>query len=192
MTSSLSSAVTASDIGTGLDPQAHARGLYIGGAWRDAEAGGRIAVVDPSTEAVLARVPDATVADAAAAVDAAAAAAPGWAATPPRRRSEILRRCFELMVERAETLATLISLENGKALRDARGEVAYAAEFFRWNAEEAVRLPGDYKLAPAGANRIIVDYQPIGIAVLITPWNFPPPWRPGRSPRPWRPAARWS
>ncbi|WP_181701746.1 NAD-dependent succinate-semialdehyde dehydrogenase [Chthonobacter albigriseus] len=151
----------------------HARGLYIAGRWCDGEAGGRIAVTDPSTGTVLAHVPDATVADAAAAVEAAAAAAPTWAATPPRRRSEILRRCFELMVERADALAALISLENGKALRDARGEVAYAAEFFRWNAEEAVRIPGDFALAPAGANRIIVDYQPIGIAVLITPWNFP-------------------
>ena len=112
-------------------------------------------------------------ADAAAAVDAAARAAPGWAATPPRQRSEILRRCFELMSERADMLARLISLENGKALRDARGEVAYAAEFFRWNAEEAVRIVGDFGMAPAGANRIIVDYQPIGICVLITPWNFP-------------------
>ncbi|TIX15470.1 MAG: NAD-dependent succinate-semialdehyde dehydrogenase, partial [Mesorhizobium sp.] len=87
--------------------------------------------------------------------------------------SEILRRCFELMTERAEILAALISLENGKALRDARSEVAYAAEFFRWNAEEAVRISGEFGLAPSGANRIIVDYQPIGICVLITPWNFP-------------------
>jgi succinate-semialdehyde dehydrogenase/glutarate-semialdehyde dehydrogenase len=130
-------------------------------------------VVDPSTEAVLAEVPDATVDDAKAAIDAAAAAAPGWRATSPRRRSEILRRCFELISARAEELARLISLENGKALRDARGEVAYAAEFFRWNAEEAVRISGDFALSPAGGNHIIVDYEPIGICVLITPWNFP-------------------
>ena len=148
-------------------------GLYIGGRWRPSSAGRVIEVVDPSTEAVIAAVPDATLADAAAAVDAAAKAAAGWRETPPRRRSEILRRCFELMTERAETLAALISLENGKALRDARGEVAYAAEFFRWNAEEAVRISGEFGLAPSGANRIIVDYQPIGICVLITPWNFP-------------------
>ena len=133
----------------------------------------RIQVIDPSTEAVIAAVPDATVADAAAAVEAAANAAEGWRETPPRKRSEILRRCFELMMERSETLATLISLENGKALRDARGEVAYAAEFFRWNAEEAVRISGEFGIAPSGANRIVVDYQPIGICVLITPWNFP-------------------
>lgn len=148
-------------------------GLYIGGEWRPSSDGRVIEVVDPSTEAVIATVPDATLADAAAAVDAAAAAATSWQATPPRRRSEILRRCFELMTERAETLAALISLENGKALRDARGEVTYAAEFFRWNAEEAVRISGEFGLAPSGANRIVVDYQPIGICVLTTPWNFP-------------------
>jgi len=106
-------------------------------------------------------------------VEAAARAAAGWSQTPPRKRSEILRRCFELMTQRSETLAELISIENGKALRDARGEVAYAAEFFRWNAEEAVRITGEFGLAPSGANRIIVDHQPIGVCVLITPWNFP-------------------
>jgi succinate-semialdehyde dehydrogenase/glutarate-semialdehyde dehydrogenase len=148
-------------------------GLYIGGRWRPSSEGRVIEVVDPSTEAVIAAVPDATPTDAASAVDAAAKAAAGWRETSPRKRSEILRRCFELMIERAETLAALISLENGKALRDARGEVAYAAEFFRWNAEEAVRISGEFGLAPSGANRIIVDYQPIGICVLITPWNFP-------------------
>ncbi|NKK63630.1 aldehyde dehydrogenase family protein [Rhizobium leguminosarum bv. viciae] len=152
---------------------AFSRGLYIAGAWRPAAGEGRIEVIDPSTEAVIASVPDATVADAAAAVEAAASAAEGWRETPPRKRSEILRRCFELMVERSEMLAGLISLENGKALRDARGEVAYAAEFFRWNAEEAVRISGEFGVAPAGGNRIVVDYQPIGICVLITPWNFP-------------------
>ena len=148
-------------------------GRYIGGRWQPSSEGRVIEVVDPSTEAVIAAVPDATLADAALAVDAAAEAAAGWRETPPRRRSEILRRCFELMTVRAVTLAALISLENGKALRDARGEVAYAAEFFRWNAEEAVRISGEFGLAPSGANRIVVDYQPIGICVLITPWNFP-------------------
>ncbi|NUS22387.1 MAG: NAD-dependent succinate-semialdehyde dehydrogenase [Mesorhizobium sp.] len=152
---------------------AFSHGLYIGGKWRPSSDGRVIEVVDPSTEAVIAAVPDATLADAAAAVEAAAQAAASWRETPPRKRSEILRRCFELMTERAETLAALISLENGKALRDARGEVAYAAEFFRWNAEEAVRISGEFGLAPSGANRIVVDYQPIGICVLITPWNFP-------------------
>ncbi len=157
---------------TGLDLDGFARGLFIAGQWREGR-GSRIPVVDPSSEAVIAHIANADVADAAAAVDAAAAAAPGWAATAPRKRSEILRRCFELMTERAEMLAKLISLENGKALRDARGEVAYAAEFFRWNAEEAVRIVGDFARAPAGANHIVVGYEPIGICVLITPWNFP-------------------
>jgi succinate-semialdehyde dehydrogenase/glutarate-semialdehyde dehydrogenase len=155
------------------DQKKLSHGLYIGGHWRDASNGRVIEVVNPSTEAVIATVADATLMDAAAAVDAAAKAARGWRDTAPRRRSEILRRCFELMTERAEALATLIALENGKALRDARGEIAYAAEFFRWNAEEAVRITGEFGLAPSGANRIIVDYQPIGICVLITPWNFP-------------------
>ena len=155
------------------DPETFAKGLYIDGAWLPAGSRGLIKVVDPSTEAVLASVPDATLVDAAAAVDAAARAAVGWRATAPRKRSEILRRVYELMVERADLLAMLISMENGKALRDAKGEVAYAAEFFRWNAEEAVRISGEFGTAPAGTNRIIVDYQPMGIAYLITPWNFP-------------------
>jgi len=155
------------------DISASSRGLYIDGEWRPSGSGELIEIVDPSTEAVIATVPDATLEDAAAAVEAAAKAAAGWRETAPRKRSEILRRCFELMVERSEMLATLISLENGKALRDARGEVAYAAEFFRWNAEEAVRITGEYAIAPGGTNRIVVDHQPIGICVLITPWNFP-------------------
>ncbi|MHA6644872.1 NAD-dependent succinate-semialdehyde dehydrogenase [Mesorhizobium sp. A623] len=149
------------------------KGLFIDGEWLWHPDAKTIPVIDPSTEAVLAEVPDATLKDAAAAVNAAAKAAPGWAATAPRKRSEILRRCFELITQRSESLAKLISLENGKALRDARGEVAYAAEFFRWNAEEAVRIVGDFGLSPSGTNRIVVDYQPIGICVLITPWNFP-------------------
>ncbi|HEY4066242.1 MAG TPA: NAD-dependent succinate-semialdehyde dehydrogenase [Burkholderiaceae bacterium] len=157
----------------GYDLRGFSHGLYIDGTWRQSSDGRRIDVVDPSSGAVIAAVPDATLEDAAAAVEAAARAARGWRETAPRKRSEILRRCFELMVERSETLAMLISLENGKALRDARGEVAYAAEFFRWNAEEAVRIGGEFAVAPSGANRIIVDYEPIGICVLITPWNFP-------------------
>jgi succinate-semialdehyde dehydrogenase / glutarate-semialdehyde dehydrogenase len=106
-------------------------------------------------------------------VDAAAAAGPSWAATAPRARSEILRTAFELMTARSEELAKLISLENGKALVDARGEVAYAAEFFRWYAEEAVRAGGTVATAPSGANRILVVRQPVGVCVLVTPWNFP-------------------
>ena len=156
-----------------LDLRAYTRGLYIDGQWRRAADGRVIEVVDPSTERVIAEVPDAAMVDVEAAVEAAARAAAGWSQTPPRKRSEILRRCFELMTRRSETLAELISIENGKALRDARSEVAYAAEFFRWNAEEAVRITGEFGLAPSGANRIIVDHQPIGVCVLITPWNFP-------------------
>lgn len=148
-------------------------GLFIGGAWCSGSRPGLIPVSNPSDSSVIAEVADADESDARAAVDAASAAAKGWAATPPRERSEILRRCWELMRRDAEALARLISLENGKALKDARGEVAYAAEFFRWFAEEAVRGAGDFGLAPSGANRILVTYQPIGVSLLITPWNFP-------------------
>ena len=116
--------------------------LFIGGAWRESSTGKRINVFNPATEQRLASVADASIEDARLAVDAAAKAAPAWAATAPRKRSEILRRCFELMTRDAEQIAQIITLENGKALADARGEVAYAAEFFRWFAEEAVRKTG--------------------------------------------------
>lgn len=152
------------------DPALHAHGLYIGGEWK---AGTGIPVLNPSTGDLLAHVPDASVEDAISAVDAAEAAAKGWRATPPRQRSEILRRWFHLMSQHAEELAILISLENGKALSDARGEVGYAAEFFRWYAEEATRIQGEYRHTPSGSHNILVDHEPIGIAVLITPWNFP-------------------
>jgi len=122
---------------------------------------------------VLATVADADTDDATAAVDAAAAAAADWAATSPRSRADLLMRAFHLMQERSEELALLISLENGKSLADARGEVAYAAEFFRWYAEEGVRLRGQVGHAPSGANRLMVTYQPVGVSVLVTPWNFP-------------------
>ncbi|HWL29802.1 MAG TPA: NAD-dependent succinate-semialdehyde dehydrogenase [Burkholderiaceae bacterium] len=147
--------------------------LFIGGQWRAAAGGRRIEVFDPSTEQVIASVADATVEDAAAAVDAAAAAGPAFARMAPRQRGEILRKCFELMMRDKDRLAKLISVENGKALSDAQGEVAYAAEFFRWFAEEAVRINGDLGVAPGGANRMLVQYQPIGVSVLVTPWNFP-------------------
>jgi succinate-semialdehyde dehydrogenase / glutarate-semialdehyde dehydrogenase len=147
--------------------------LLIGGKAVPASDDGRFDVVDPATGDVITTVADGTVADAIAAVDAAEAAAAGWAATAPRERAEILRRAFELMTARAEELAHLVSLENGKALVDARGEIAYAAEFFRWYAEEAVRAFGELTTAPSGANRIMVVREPVGIAVLVTPWNFP-------------------
>jgi succinate-semialdehyde dehydrogenase/glutarate-semialdehyde dehydrogenase len=147
--------------------------LLIGGVRRPGGTGRRIDVLDPSTTDLLATVADADLSDARAAVDAAAAAMPAWAARSPRERSEVLRRCWELMTERAESLAELIAAENGKAYSDAAGEVAYAAEFFRWYAEEAVRMSGTVSTAPSGANRILVEYQPVGVAVLVTPWNFP-------------------
>jgi succinate-semialdehyde dehydrogenase/glutarate-semialdehyde dehydrogenase len=147
--------------------------LFLGGKWVPASSGGRFDVYDPSTGEVIAGVADGTVADGIAAVDAADAAAADWAATAPRQRAEILRRAFDLMTARAGQLARLISLENGKALTDAAAEVAYAAEFFRWYSEEAVRAEGTVLTAPSGANRILVLRQPVGIAVLVTPWNFP-------------------
>jgi succinate-semialdehyde dehydrogenase/glutarate-semialdehyde dehydrogenase len=147
--------------------------LLIGGRWRPAGDGARISVLNPATGAELASVASGGVDDGLAAVAAAYDAGPAWAATAPRARAEILRRAFELMTARADDLATLIVLENGKALADARGEVAYAAEFFRWYAEEAVRGLGSVQTAPSGTNRILVLRQPIGVAVLVTPWNFP-------------------
>ncbi|MCW2599699.1 MAG: NAD-dependent succinate-semialdehyde dehydrogenase [Frankiales bacterium] len=147
--------------------------LYIDGKWVPAADGGRFDVLDPATGDLLVSVADGSVTDAGHAVDAAAAAAGEWAATAPRVRGEILRRAFELMTAQAEDLARLISLENGKALPDARGEVAYAAEFFRWYGEEAVRTTGTAVTAPSGANKILVLHQPVGICVLVTPWNFP-------------------
>jgi succinate-semialdehyde dehydrogenase/glutarate-semialdehyde dehydrogenase len=147
--------------------------LYIGGAWRPAADGQRIAVEDPATEAVIAEVADASEADAMAAVAAAAAAGAAWAATAPRERGEILRRAFELLIGHREAFARLITLESGKALAEARGEATYAAEFLRWYSEEAVRIQGEIGTAPSGANRMIVLRQPIGVCVFITPWNFP-------------------
>ncbi len=146
-------------------------GLFIGGEW--GTNGKTLPVTDPATEDTLVQITDGTPEDGLAAVAAAYAALPGWAATPPRERAECLRRAWALMVERSEAIARLMVLENGKALRDARGEVVYAAEFFRWFAEEAVRLDGAITTAPSGANRIMVLRQPVGVSVLVTPWNFP-------------------
>lgn len=147
--------------------------LWIGGKWRKASDGQRFDVIDPATERTVASVASATVDDAIAALDAAEAAFPGWAAKKPRERGEILRKAFELIMRDAERLAKLITVENGKALPDSRAEVAYAAEFFRWNAEEAVRNLGSLSIAPASGARILVQHKPAGIAVLVTPWNFP-------------------
>jgi succinate-semialdehyde dehydrogenase/glutarate-semialdehyde dehydrogenase len=147
--------------------------LLVAGVWRPAGSGRRLDVRDPATGLVLADVADADPGDAGAAVDAAAAAAADWAATAPRFRADLLMGAYALMHERSEELALLISLENGKSLADARSEVTYAAEFFRWYAEEGVRLRGQVGRAPSGANRLLVTHQPVGVCVLITPWNFP-------------------
>ncbi len=147
--------------------------LWIGGEWRKASDQSRFDVIDPATESVIASVASASADDAQAAVDAASDAFPGWAAKKPRERAEILRKAFELIIAQAERLARLITLENGKALPDSRGEVAYAAEFFRWFAEEAVRNIGQVYNAPSSGARVVVQHKPAGVAVLVTPWNFP-------------------
>jgi succinate-semialdehyde dehydrogenase/glutarate-semialdehyde dehydrogenase len=145
--------------------------LYIDGQWVDGN--GTLDVIDPSDGSVIAKVATAGDAEIEAALAAADRAAPAWAKTAPRVRGEILRKAFELMTQEADYLAELISKENGKALPDARGEVAYAAEFFRWFSEEAVRVAGDFRMSPSGDKRILVTHQPVGLSILITPWNFP-------------------
>jgi succinate-semialdehyde dehydrogenase/glutarate-semialdehyde dehydrogenase len=147
--------------------------LFIDGKFQPARDGARFDVIDPATGELLVTVADGGVADALAAVDAADRAAWAWAHAAPRERAEILRHAFEIMTSRGEDLARLMTAENGKALPDARAEVAYAAEFFRWYAEEAVRGLGSITRAPAGQNTIVVLRQPVGICVLVTPWNFP-------------------
>jgi succinate-semialdehyde dehydrogenase/glutarate-semialdehyde dehydrogenase len=145
--------------------------LYIDGKWVDGN--GTMPVYDPSDGCVIAEVATAGEAECEAALDAAYRAFPSWAKTTPRVRSEILRKAFEIMTAESDQIATLISRENGKVFADAKGEVAYAAEFFRWFAEEAVRTPGDFRKSPSGDKRILVTHQPIGVSLLITPWNFP-------------------
>ena len=145
--------------------------LYINGAWHKTPQ--RFDVINPATEEVIASVASAEIADADAALDAAEAAMKDWAAQTPRHRSEVLRRAWELMTERLDYFAHLITLENGKAGTDARGEATYAAEFFRWFAEEAVRADGMITHAPASGARIMVQHKPAGLAVLVTPWNYP-------------------
>ena len=146
--------------------------LYIGGHWRDG-AKGTLPVEDPSTAEVLCDVADASVDDAKAALDAAVDAGPEFAAMAPRDRGEILRRAFELIIERQEDLATLMTLEMGKTIKESLAEIAYAAEFFRWFSEEAVRIDGRYAVAANGAGRVLTMKQPVGPCLMITPWNFP-------------------
>jgi succinate-semialdehyde dehydrogenase/glutarate-semialdehyde dehydrogenase len=148
-------------------------GVWIGGTWSAAASGAQFAVEDPATGLVLARVADAGPEDAVRAVAAAADAFTGWRRAAPRHRSDVLRRAFDLMVERRDALADLIVAENGKSHADALAEVTYAAEFFRWFSEEAVRDESQYAPAPDGGRRTFVAHQPVGVCLLITPWNFP-------------------
>ncbi|KNX37549.1 NAD-dependent succinate-semialdehyde dehydrogenase [Luteipulveratus halotolerans] len=147
--------------------------LFIAGEWRDAEGGATLDVDNPATGEALAHVADASVADGDAALAAATAAQADWAATPPRDRGELLRAAYELIVERTDDLATLMTLEMGKPLAESRGEVAYGSEFFRWFSEEAVRIAGRWSTAPNGATRLVTMKQPVGPTLMITPWNFP-------------------
>jgi succinate-semialdehyde dehydrogenase/glutarate-semialdehyde dehydrogenase len=147
--------------------------LFIGGEWREASGGDTLGVEDPSTGETIAEVADATPDDAAAALDAACAAQAEWAAHPPRERGEILRRAYEAITKKADELALVMTLEMGKPLAESQAEIAYASEFFRWFAEEAVRIEGRFATAPNGAGRLITMRQPVGPCYMITPWNFP-------------------
>ena len=152
---------------------AEQRRLWVAGEWRDAEGGDTFEVVDPADGQLLARVADGSVTDAVEALDAAVAAQADWAATAPRERGEILRSAFELIASRADDLAMLMSLEMGKAVAEAKGEVAYGNEFFRWFSEEAVRVHGRWMQAPAGGSRLLTIKKPVGPCFFVTPWNFP-------------------
>ncbi|SDT21392.1 succinate-semialdehyde dehydrogenase / glutarate-semialdehyde dehydrogenase [Nocardioides scoriae] len=147
--------------------------LYVGGSWRDADGGATMPVEDPATGEELCRVADASVADGRAALDAAVAAQADWRGVPPQERSEILHRAFVLMQERSDDLALLMTLEMGKSLAESKGEIAYAAEFFRWFSGEALRIDGYFKQAANGQSRVLVMKQPVGPCLFITPWNFP-------------------
>jgi succinate-semialdehyde dehydrogenase / glutarate-semialdehyde dehydrogenase len=147
--------------------------LFIGGAWRPASAGGTLAVEDPATGEPLVEVADAQPQDAMAALGAAAGAQAEWAASPPRERGEILRRAYEAIVAKTDELALLMTLEMGKSLAESRAEISYAAEFFRWFSEEAVRIHGRYMVNTTGKGRILTMRQPVGPCVFVTPWNFP-------------------
>ncbi len=147
--------------------------LFIGGEWREAEGGGRLGVEDPSTGETLIEVADGQPADALAALTAAAQAQEEWARCAPRDRGEILRRAYEAIVEQAEDLALLMTLEMGKSVSESKAEISYAAEFFRWFSEEAVRIHGRYMVNTTGKGRIITMRQPVGPCVFVTPWNFP-------------------
>jgi len=146
--------------------------LYIAGEWREG-ASGELSVEDPATGETLCHVADASTDDARAALDAAVNAGPAWSQHPPRERGEILRRAFEAIVERADELALLMTLEMGKPLKESKAEIAYGAEFLRWFSEQAVRIEGRYAVGPTGQGRVLTMKQPVGPCLLITPWNFP-------------------
>lgn len=148
-------------------------GLFLNGAWCEAGDGGTFAVENPATGETLVRVASATPADGVAALDGAVAAQAAWGATAPRERAEILRRAFELLIERREEFAQLITLEMGKPIAESRGEVTYGAEFLRWFSEEASRISGRYATAPDGNSRLLVLRRPVGPCLFVTPWNFP-------------------
>ncbi|MBZ8176315.1 aldehyde dehydrogenase family protein [Corynebacterium sp. 3HC-13] len=148
-------------------------GLFIDGQFHDAEGGKTLDVINPSDGSVLAKIAAGSAADARRGLDSIVKAQKSWAKTPARERSEILRKAFDILVERSETLALIMSAELGRALPDSRGEAVYGAEFFRWFAEEAVRISGDYRHSPSGNARMIVHHQPVGPVVAVTPWNFP-------------------
>ncbi len=154
-----------------LSPAQH--GLFIGGTWREANSGATFAVRDPADGSVITEVASGDVSDAIDALDAACAVQDEWARTPPRDRGEILRRAFELITQRADDFAELMSLEMGKTVKEAKGEVTYGAEFFRWFSEEAVRIHGRWMQAPAGGSRLLTIKKPVGPCLFITPWNFP-------------------
>ena len=157
---------------TQLPPQVPTR-LYIDGQWTNASTGAEFDVIDPSTGTVIARVADASPADGDAALEAAHRAQTSWAKTAPRARAEILRRAFELTIERMDEIALVMTLEMGKPLAESRAEVSYGAEFLRWFSEEASRVSGRYATAPDGKNRLLVSKRPVGPCLFITPWNFP-------------------
>ncbi|XPP25514.1 MAG: NAD-dependent succinate-semialdehyde dehydrogenase [Leucobacter sp.] len=148
-------------------------GLFIGGAWQDSATGSTFDVQDPATGEVVKSIADATVEDAVRALDAAVAAQDAWGSTSTRERSNILRRAFDLLIERKEQFALLMSIEMGKPIAEARGEVVYGGEFLRWFSEEAVRVQGDYRQNPEGTGNIVVSHLPVGPTYFITPWNFP-------------------
>lgn len=147
--------------------------LYIGGEWVDAEGGKTLTVTDPATGAHLATIADASESDAAKAMDAAAKVQETWGDSSPRVRGEILRKAWELLIERRDDFALLMTIEMGKPFAEAQGEVTYGGEFLRWFAEEAVRINGRYGSNPEGTGTMIVSKRPVGPSFLITPWNFP-------------------